>query len=77
MLPPKKPLSPFLLFSNEVREEIKSQNPSLSFGDLASLIGRRWKSLGEYEKKKYYDRYAENKSSWEQEVQRKLQNFKL
>lgn len=76
-LPPKKPLSPFLLFSNEVREEIKSQNPSLSFGDLASLIGRRWKSLGEYEKKKYYDRYAENKSSWEQEVQRKLQNFKL
>jgi hypothetical protein len=33
---PKKPMSAFLLYSGEVRPQIKEENPDLSFGDTVS-----------------------------------------
>ncbi|GAQ80667.1 high mobility group box protein [Klebsormidium nitens] len=42
---PKRPLSGYLLFSNEVRNEVKAANPEATFGQLATIIAAKWKAL--------------------------------
>lgn len=55
---PKKPLTAFLLFSNEVRDEVKKSLPTGStIGDVAKVIGERWKSVTDSEKTKYGNIY--------------------
>ncbi|KAL3229190.1 DNA binding [Nakaseomyces bracarensis] len=76
-LPPKKPLVPFFLFAEEVRMQLKDEQPDLSFGEMASLIGERWKALSNEEKNHYKQKFQENKEKWLQEKEQKLQNFKL
>eukprot|EP00960_Hanusia_phi_P028478 747424-Hanusia_phi.AAC.4 len=52
---PKKPLSAYMLFSNHMRPDVKKANPSASFGEIAKLIGAKWRDLSENEKKKWKD----------------------
>lgn len=40
---PERSPSAYVLFSNEVRDELKSQN--LSFTDMAKVVGERWQQL--------------------------------
>jgi len=40
---PKKPLSAYMLFSNHMRPDVKKANPSASFGEIAKLIGAKWR----------------------------------
>ena len=42
--PPKKAQSSFMIFSNEMRAEVKEANPAASFGDMGKIIGARWKA---------------------------------
>lgn len=48
---PIKPPSAYVMFSNDVRAELKQQNKS--FTDLAKIIGDRWKSISPDEKEFY------------------------
>ncbi|KAI9497743.1 hypothetical protein BDB00DRAFT_803850 [Zychaea mexicana] len=48
---PKKPPSAYVMFSNEVRAELKEQN--LSFTALSKITGDRWKNLNPNERKLY------------------------
>ncbi|KAI8141798.1 hypothetical protein BJV82DRAFT_617570 [Fennellomyces sp. T-0311] len=48
---PKKPLSAYVMFSNEIRVELKDQN--LSFTTLSKVTGDRWKKLSPNERKFY------------------------
>jgi hypothetical protein len=48
--PPKAPEPPrqkqsFHIFASELRNDIKAQNPKLSAGEIARLIGERWRKL--------------------------------
>ena len=43
VLQPKKPLSAYMLFSNHVRPDVKKANPTVSFGEIAKLIGAKWR----------------------------------
>jgi HMG (high mobility group) box len=52
---PKKPLTSFMLFSNEVRSEIKKENPDMSFGELGKKIGELFRALSSEKKQKYED----------------------
>ncbi|KAG1240362.1 hypothetical protein G6F68_017737 [Rhizopus microsporus] len=48
---PVKPPSAYVMFSNDIRAELKQQNRS--FTDLAKIIGDRWKSISAEEKELY------------------------
>lgn len=42
---PKRPASSYLLFQNEVRQQLKDENPSLPNNELLSLIAKMWKDM--------------------------------
>ena len=42
---PKKPATSFVLFSNTVREQVKEENPGLSFLDLGKKLGEMWREM--------------------------------
>jgi len=42
---PKKPVSAFMLWSQDARAEIKRQNPDLDFGGIGRKMGEIWKDL--------------------------------
>ncbi|KAI8373004.1 high mobility group box domain-containing protein [Radiomyces spectabilis] len=48
---PLKPPSAYVMFSNQIRSELKDHN--MSFTDLAKIVGGRWKTLDRDEKEIY------------------------
>ncbi|KAL9105889.1 MAG: hypothetical protein Q9227_009000 [Pyrenula ochraceoflavens] len=48
---PERPPSAYVIFSNKIRDEVKSQN--LSFTEIAKLVGERWQTLTPAEKEPY------------------------
>merc|ERR1739844_121019 len=42
---PKRNLSSFFIYSNEVRDTVKAQNPDAKFGDIAKIISAQFKDL--------------------------------
>lgn len=59
---PEKPLSAYVMFSNQVREELKGQQ--ISFTEIARLVGDRWKNLCPQLKESIVNRAAEAKNVW-------------
>ena len=51
----KKPASPYILFSKDIRPVIVKENPSLKGKEVVKAIADRWKALDDAEKKKYAD----------------------
>eukprot|EP00198_Chlamydomonas_reinhardtii_P008057 XP_001697394.1 high mobility group protein [Chlamydomonas reinhardtii] len=66
---PKKPMTPFLHFSNAVRESVKAENPGIAFGELAKVIGEKWAKLSAQEKAEYVKRFDEDKQRYAREMQ--------
>ena len=63
---PKRPVSSYILFCNDLREEIKSKYPNLSFGEINKTLGKKWK---EYEDKQKYIELAEtHKMKYQEEI---------
>lgn len=48
---PERPPSAYVLFSNKMREDLKSQN--LTFTEIAKLVGENWQNLASNEKETY------------------------
>lgn len=71
---PKRNLSSYMFFCQANREQIKKENPNANFGQMGKLLGERWKSLTEEEKKPYIiqaeadsKRYQNEKALWKGE----------
>lgn len=47
---PKGPQSAYILFANSVRDQIKTENPTMTMCDIAKEIGARWRALSNGEK---------------------------
>lgn len=47
---PKPPVGAYLLYSGNVREKVRMENPTLSSHEVAALIGKMWNDAGEKEK---------------------------
>jgi len=56
---PKK-YSGFMVFSEDNREKVKSENPNIEFADISRKLGSMWKSLSDKEK----EEYNEKAKSW-------------
>lgn len=52
---PKRPLSAYMLWLNETREEIKKENPGCKVTDIAKRGGELWRAM-------------KDKSEWEQKA---------
>ena len=66
---PKKPLSAYMYFSNELRSKVKAENPDISFGDIAKAISKKYKELTSEGKVKYEDLAKKDKRRYEKEME--------
>eukprot|EP00295_Goniomonas_pacifica_P017539 CAMPEP_0175845368 /NCGR_PEP_ID=MMETSP0107_2-20121207/22179_1 /TAXON_ID=195067 ORGANISM="Goniomonas pacifica, Strain CCMP1869" /NCGR_SAMPLE_ID=MMETSP0107_2 /ASSEMBLY_ACC=CAM_ASM_000203 /LENGTH=118 /DNA_ID=CAMNT_0017159905 /DNA_START=25 /DNA_END=381 /DNA_ORIENTATION=- len=61
----KRPLSSFLLYSQEHRGAVVKKHPDFKVGEVAKVLGEMWKKASAAEKKKYVDAAAKAKAAWE------------
>jgi len=69
---PKRPVSGYMLWLNDVRSQLKEDNPGLKITELSKVAGQKWRSLSSSVKAKYEEKYNESKS----EYQKKLAEYK-
>ena len=56
---PRRPLTSFMLFQGEKKDELKLELPALNPRDVSRELGRRWGLLEEEEKRVYVERAAQ------------------
>lgn len=68
--PPKRPLSSYILFSNDIRASINATTPDgkKSVTEASKQIGEKWKTITPEEKKKYEDKASELRAKYELEA---------
>ena len=64
---PKRPLSGYTLFCNDIREDLKKTHPNLSFGEMNKTLGQKWKELED--KQKYIEKAQEERMKYEEEIE--------
>ena len=50
---PKKPMSAYRFFVQEVHPQIKQENPNFTFSDVGKELGRRWKAVDSVKRAEY------------------------
>merc|ERR1712079_116429 len=58
---PKKALTAYLAFGNDVRSTIRDENKGASVTEILQMIGKRWKEVSDTEKAKYEKIAADGK----------------
>ena len=58
-----------MFFANEQRENVREENPGISFGQVGKLLGERWKALNEKQRAPYEAKAAADKKRYEDEKQ--------
>ncbi|KAJ4295788.1 Non-histone chromosomal protein 6 [Collariella sp. IMI 366227] len=66
---PKRGLSAYMFFANEQRENVREENPGVSFGQVGKLLGERWKALSDKQRAPYEAKAAADKKRYEDEKQ--------
>ncbi|KAF9977944.1 Non-histone chromosomal protein 6 [Actinomortierella ambigua] len=64
---PKNPLSAYLLFCEEFREKIRSENTEASFGEIGKLLGAKWRGYTDEQKAPYIAKHEKAKEKYNQE----------
>merc|ERR1711977_510541 len=64
---PKRGLSAYMFFANEQRENVREENPVISFGQVGKLLGERWKALNDKQRAPYEAKAAADKKRYEDE----------
>ena len=65
---PKKPLSAYIYFSQERREQIKKENPKMPVTHVMKEVSNRWSAMTKDEKEPYIVEAREDKKRYEQEL---------
>jgi len=64
---PKRNLSAYFLFCAEERARVKAADPSLTLGDVAKELGKRWAAVDQTTKSKFEKLAAKDKERYERE----------
>ncbi|KAJ6096204.1 high mobility group box domain-containing protein [Penicillium sp. IBT 16267x] len=64
---PKRGLSAYMFFANDNRENVREENPGISFGQVGKVLGEKWKALSDSERKPYDDKATADKKRYEEE----------
>jgi high mobility group protein B2 len=65
---PKRNMSAFFLYSNDVRATVKQENPEAKFGDIAKIISVQYKQLSEKDVEIYAKKAAADKERYYREM---------
>ena len=65
---PKRAMTAYFLFANSRRQEIKAENPDISFGDLNKQIGAEFKALSEEERRPWDEKAEKDKERFKSEM---------
>lgn len=65
---PKCPKTAYNHYQAYLHPLLKEENPRLTWSEMSSIIGNRWKQLSNDEKRPYEDMYAENKKLYDVEL---------
>lgn len=65
---PKKPMTAYFAFAQEVRPHLKAQYPDRGVTDIARVIGEKWRELTDAQKKPYEAMAARDKKRYEREM---------
>jgi hypothetical protein len=64
---PKRGLSAYMFFANEQRDNVRDENPGITFGQVGKLLGERWKALNDKQRAPYEAKAAADKKRYETE----------
>jgi len=64
---PKRGLSAYMFFANEQRDNVREENPGISFGQVGKVLGDKWKALNEKQREPYEKKAATDKKRYEDE----------
>ncbi|BFZ14260.1 hypothetical protein BsWGS_17299 [Bradybaena similaris] len=76
---PKQPLSGYLRFLTERREQFRQEKPNLSFAEMSKQLGNEWSNLGTHEKQRYLDEAEREKEKYMKDLEayQKTDSYKL
>ena len=66
---PKKPLSPYIHFTNSYRNMIKEQNPNAGLGEISKMLGGIWQELESNDKLPFEKKAEEDKVRYKRELE--------
>ncbi|XP_058870906.1 SWI/SNF-related matrix-associated actin-dependent regulator of chromatin subfamily E member 1-related-like isoform X2 [Acipenser ruthenus] len=65
---PKAPVTGYVRFLNERREQIRSQHPELPFPEITKRLGAEWSRLGVSDKQRFLDEAEKEKQQYMKEL---------
>ncbi|CAF2089966.1 unnamed protein product [Brassica napus] len=65
---PKKAMSGFMYFSQMERDNIKKIHPGIGFGDVAKVLGDKWRQMSAEEKEPYEAKAQVDKKRYEDQI---------
>ena len=57
----------YMFFANEQRDQVREENPGISFGQVGKVLGDKWKALSEKQRQPYEAKAAADKKRYEEE----------
>eukprot|EP01116_Phalansterium_solitarium_P017452 TRINITY_DN4304_c0_g1_i1.p1 TRINITY_DN4304_c0_g1~~TRINITY_DN4304_c0_g1_i1.p1 ORF type:complete len:270 (+),score=96.62 TRINITY_DN4304_c0_g1_i1:72-812(+) len=67
-LPPKRPMSSFMLFANDKRADVVRDSPDAGIAEIGKRLGQLWKEADDVVKAEYARKAAEAKAAYEQQM---------
>ncbi|KAJ1919450.1 Non-histone chromosomal protein 6 [Tieghemiomyces parasiticus] len=64
---PKRYMSAYMWFAQDVRDRVKQESPTLTFGEIGKKLGQLWRELPEHERGPYQRKSDEDKARYERE----------
>jgi high mobility group protein B3 len=64
---PKPPLTTYIMYSNDRRQEVREANPEMKATEVTKEISKMWREVNDEEKKHYQSIYNENKKKFDEE----------
>ena len=67
---PKRPLTGYIRFSNEIRPDLMKKNPSLKVGEISKIIAQQYKDLSVARKEDFNEAYKTEKKKFDEEFEK-------
>ena len=64
---PKRPLTCYTLFCNEIRDDLMKKHPKLNFSEINKKLGKKWNELEN--KQKYIEKAQEARNKYENDLE--------
>lgn len=65
---PKKNLTAYMIWSNDVRNKVREANPEAKMTDLAKIMGEQWKTVSDEEKARYQQLALAERARYDAEI---------